>query len=220
MALPLLLEYTLHVDRYLAGILLAYGKWVYFIVFLVIFSETGLVIAPFLPGDSLLFAVGALAAVGPLNIWALLSILSLAAIIGDSLNYWVGNLLGPAVLRKEKLWFLRREYVQRTEEFYKKHGGKTILLARFVPIVRTFAPFMAGVGSMPYPEFLFYNVIGGLAWVGGFLFGGYFFGNIPFVRENFSLVILAIIAVSMLPMAVGLWKHRLQARKKNKPKRR
>ena len=197
----------LHLDHHLSVVISTYGAWTYLLLFLVVFCETGLVATPFLPGDSLLFAAGTFAALGALNPVKLLILLSVAAIIGDTVNYWVGHALGPRVFH-EKIPFLKKEYLDRTREFYDKHGNKTIVLARFVPIVRTFAPFVAGVGNMPYGRFITYNVVGGLAWTSLFILGGYYFGNIPVVRNNFSLVIMAIIGISVMPMVLEIWRQR------------
>lgn len=191
----------LHLDKHLSEILASYGGWTNLILFLIVFCETGLVVTPFLPGDSLLFAAGTFAALGALDPWVVFILLSLAAILGDTANYWLGKKIGPRAF-DGSLRFLKREHLRRTEEFYARHGRKTIILARFVPIVRTFAPFVAGIGTMHYGRFLTYNVVGGVLWVGVFVFGGYFFGNIPAVRKNFTLVILAIIALSVLPIAI------------------
>jgi membrane-associated protein len=196
------IDLFLHLDRHLAAIIGQYGTWTYAILVLIVFCETGLVVTPFLPGDSLLFAAGSLAALGAgLDPLLLFLLLSAAAIAGDTVNYWVGDWLGQGVT-EGRYRFIRQDYLHRTHRFYEKHGGKTILLARFIPIIRTFAPFVAGVGTMTYPRFLAYNVIGGVAWVGLFVWAGYFFGNLPVVKENFSMVILAIIALSVLPIAV------------------
>jgi len=196
------IDLFLHLDRHLAAIIGQYGTWTYAILVLIVFCETGLVVTPFLPGDSLLFAAGSLAALGAgLDPLPLFLLLSAAAIAGDTVNYWVGDWLGQGVT-EGRYRFIRQDYLHRTHRFYEKHGGKTILLARFIPIIRTFAPFVAGVGTMTYPRFLAYNVIGGVAWVGLFVWAGYFFGNLPAVKENFSMVILAIIALSVLPIAV------------------
>jgi membrane-associated protein len=196
-----LVGYILHLEVHLAQLAREYGAWVYAILFAIIFLETGVVVTPFLPGDSLLFAAGALAAFPDgLNVWVLWVLLATAAILGDSVNYWIGHKIGPRAFTG-KVRFLKQEHLERTERFYEKHGGKTIVLARFVPIVRTFAPFVAGVGTMEYRRFLAYNVGGGIFWTGLFLFAGYFFGNIPVVKENFSLVIVAIILLSVLPIA-------------------
>ena len=191
----------LHLDRHLGEMLETYGAWTYAILFVVVFLETGLVATPFLPGDSLLFAAGAFAAIGSLDLPILLVLLSVAAIAGDSLNYWIGRRVGPRVFTDRVRW-LKREHLLRTQEFYERHGGKTIVIARFVPIVRTFAPFVAGIGTMPYRRFFAYNVIGGLLWVGLLVPAGYFFGNLPVVRDNFSIVVLAIIGVSLLPLVI------------------
>jgi len=197
----------LHLDKHLAEVIAQYGVWTYFILFAVIFLETGVVATPFLPGDSLLFAAGTFAALGSLDVGLLMLLLSIAAILGDTLNYWIGRKVGPRVFN-EKVRFLRREHLDRTRVFYERHGGKTIIIARFVPIVRTFAPFVAGVGTMQYGRFLAYNVVGGIVWVVLFVLGGYLFGNIPVVKENFTIVILAIIVVSLLPLVVEWVRHR------------
>ncbi len=196
------LDLFLHLDTHLNTITNEYGLLTYFLLFFIVFCETGLVVTPFLPGDSLIFATGALAASGSLNLTTLLIILCIAAITGDTVNYEIGHLLRNKVADHENMRFIKREHLDRTHEFFEKHGVKTIIIARFVPIIRTFAPFVAGVGTMPYPTFISYNVIGGVGWVTLFLFGGYFFGNLPFVKENFSLVIIGIIIVSLIPGAV------------------
>ncbi|MDD5687568.1 MAG: DedA family protein [Elusimicrobia bacterium] len=190
----------LHLDKYLVLLIENYGMWVYLILFLIVFCETGLVVTPFLPGDSLIFVVGTLAAAGSLNIIPLFIFIVIAAILGDTVNYWIGNFLGPETIQKKKMRFIKKEYIERTEKFYAKYGGKTIILARFVPIIRTFAPFMAGVGTMTYSKFILYNITGGIAWVSLFMFGGYFFGNIPRVKENFTIVIFMIILISIIPI--------------------
>ena len=174
--------------------------------------ETGVVVTPFLPGDSLLFAAGSFAALGSLNVFALFILLTLAAILGDTLNYWVGHFIGPRAFSGNSR-FLKKEYMDRTHEFYEKHGGKTIILARFIPIIRTFAPFVAGIGAMDYPRFFFYNVIGAVLWVSIFTFGGYFFGNLPFVRDNFTIVILVIILISVLPGVFEFVREKFKSRK-------
>ncbi len=197
--LPQLLDFILHVDHHLDQIIRDYGGWTYLLLFGVIFCETGLVVTPFLPGDSLLFAVGAFAARGSLDLISCLTLLAAAGILGDSVNYWIGGAVGPAVFHRTDSRLLNRKHLERTHAFYEKYGGKTIVIARFVPIVRTFAPFVAGIGCMSYPRFLAYNVIGGLAWVGFFVLGGYYFGNLDIVRRNFSLVLLAIIVLSIMP---------------------
>ena len=194
-----LIDLFLHLDKHLGGILQTYGTWTYGILFVVIFLETGLVATPFLPGDSLLFAAGAFAALGALDVKVLLILLAAAAILGDTANYWIGRKVGPRVFKEDVRW-LKREYLERSHRFYEKHGGKTIVLARFIPIIRTFAPFVAGIGTMSYPRFLAYNVFGGCLWVALFVLSGYFFGNLPVVREHFSLVILAIIVLSVMPL--------------------
>ena len=196
-----LADLFLHLDRHLSEVIAQYGTWTYLILFLIIFCETGLVVTPFLPGDSLLFVSGTFAALGALDVRILAFLLFVAAVAGDTVNYWVGASIGPRAFTGE-VRHLRREYLDRTHAFFVKHGGKTIILARFVPIIRTFAPFVAGIGMMRYPRFLTYNVVGAALWVGLFVSGGYFFGNIPVVRENFALVILAIIALSILPITV------------------
>jgi membrane-associated protein len=196
-----LVDFFLHLDRHLSRVIAEYGTWTYFILFAIVFCETGLVLTPFLPGDSLLFAAGTFAALGSLDVWLLCLLLTAAAIIGDTVNYWVGAWIGPRAF-SGNVRFLRREHLERTRRFYERHGGKTIILARFVPIIRTFAPFVAGVGSMSYPRFLTYNVVGAVLWVGLFVVGGYLFGNLPTVRENFTYVIFAIIALSVMPIAV------------------
>jgi membrane-associated protein len=201
----------LHLDRHLSDLIARFGGWTYAILFLIVFCETGLVVTPFLPGDSLLFAAGAFAGLGDLNPWLLFLLLTVAAIIGDTLNYWIGSWIGPRAF-SGTIRFLKREHLEKTQAFYNRHGGKTIILARFIPIVRTFAPFVAGVGTMNYPRFLAYNVVGAISWVGLFVLGGYLFGNLPAVRENFTLVIMGIIAVSVLPMAIEWIKARKGAR--------
>jgi membrane-associated protein len=197
----------IHLDKYLETIINQYGTWTYLILFAIIFMETGLVVTPFLPGDSLLFAAGALATIGDLNIAFLFALLAGAAVLGDTVNYWIGHYIGPRAF-SGNIRFLKKEYLDRTHAFYEKHGGKTIILARFIPIIRTFAPFVAGIGAMTYPKFIAYNVIGGVVWVALFLFGGYFFGRLEFVEQNFSLVVLAIIFISVLPAVFEIWKER------------
>ncbi len=199
----------LHLDEHLANIISQYGTWTYAILFIVIFLETGVVVTPFLPGDSLLFAAGTFAALGSMNVYVLSGLLIVAAILGDTVNYSIGHYLGE---RAYKIKFLKKEYFDRTHAFFEKHGGKTIFLARFVPIVRTFAPFVAGIGKMSYGYFITYNFVGGIVWVVVFTFAGYFFGNIPFVRKNFEYVIIAIILVSLLPMVVEWWKARRESK--------
>jgi membrane-associated protein len=195
------IDLFLHLDKHLSEMIAQFGAWTYVILFLIIFTETGLVIMPLLPGDSLLFAAGAFAGLGDLNPWILFVSLTIAAIIGDTVNYWIGSWIGPRAF-SGNVRFLKRAYLEKTQAFYVRHGGKTIIMARFVPIVRTFAPFVAGVGTMEYSRFLAYNVVGAVLWVGLFVLGGYFFGNLPAVQENFTLVILGIIAVSVAPMVI------------------
>jgi membrane-associated protein len=209
-----LIDFFLHLDRHLAEIIAAYGTWTYVILFAIVFLETGLVVTPLLPGDSLLFAAGAFAALGALELWPLVLLLCVAAILGDTVNYGIGNYLGPKVFHYPRSRFFNPEHLKKTHEFFEKYGGKTIIIARFVPIIRTFAPFVAGIGSMTYGRFLSYNVIGGILWVFVCVLGGYFFGNLPFVKQNFSLVILAIIVVSVLPAVVEFVKHRREAARK------
>ena len=199
--LQTLIDIFLHIDSYLDEIIRTYGVWTYALLFLIIFMETGLVVTPFLPGDSLLFAAGTFAAIGSLNVWLLWFLLFIAAVIGDSVNYWVGSKVGPRAF-EGNVRFLKKEYLDQTQEFYDKHGGKTIILARFVPIVRTFAPFVAGVGTMNYRYFITYNVLGAFLWTGIFIGLGYFFGNIPFVQKNFEYVVIAIIFISIVPMVI------------------
>jgi membrane-associated protein len=201
------IDLFLHLDEHLTNVFAQYGVWTYALLFLIVFLETGVVVTPFLPGDSLLFAAGALSASGSLNPVLLFVLLTIAAIIGDSVNYAIGRRIGPRVFRENVRW-LKREHLERTQRFYEKHGGKTIVLARFIPIVRTFAPFVAGVGTMSYSRFAFYNVVGGIAWTAIFGFGGFFFGNLPVVRDHFEFVILGIIAVSVLPVIWELAKKR------------
>lgn len=208
-----LIDFVLHLDEYLNVIIANYGSWTYGILFFVIFLETGFVVTPFLPGDSLLFAAGTFAALGSLNPVVLFILLSAAAVIGDTVNYSIGSFIGPRAFSGD-IKFLKQEHLDRTHEFYEKHGGKTIILARFIPIIRTFAPFVAGVGSMTYGHFILYNVVGGITWVAIFIFGGYFFGNLPLVRNNFELVIITIIVISLLPPVFEYLKSRRESRQK------
>ena len=195
-----LLDYFLHLDTHLTELVSQYGLLTYGILFLIIFAETGFVVTPFLPGDSLLFAAGAIAALGSLNIGFMVLLLITAAILGDTINYWIGHFFGRKIVDNPKIPLINQDHIDKTEKFYKKHGGKTIILARFIPIIRTFAPFVAGVGSMDYKKFINYNVVGGIVWVLLFSLAGYFFGNMKFVQENFHYVIVVIIFISILPM--------------------
>jgi len=201
-------DFFIHLDRYLASIIGFFGCWTYFIFFLIIFCETGLVVTPFLPGDSLLFGLGTFAAMGALQIEWLLFLLAIAAVAGNMVNYAIGKFVGPKVFHKENARFLNKEYLDRTHGFYEKHGGKTIVIARFIPIIRTFAPFVAGIGKMSYSRFSIYNIVGSIAWVVLFICGGYYFGNLPAVRRNFTMVVFAIIAISVLPMVIGYVRSR------------
>jgi membrane-associated protein len=205
--LQTLIDFVLHVDDHLTAIITQYGGWTYAILFLIIFCETGLVVTPFLPGDSLLFAAGALTAQGALDIIPLYVLLLIAAVGGDQLNYWIGSKVGPHAF-SGRFRFLKREHLERTEHFFQRYGGKTIVIARFIPIVRTYAPFVAGAGSMEYSRFIAFNVMGGILWITLFLLGGFFFGNIPVVEQNFGLVVIGIIIVSVLPPIIEYINHR------------
>jgi membrane-associated protein len=202
------IDIFIHLDLHLIWLIQHFGVWVYLIVFIIVFCETGLVVTPFLPGDSLLFGLGALAAIGDLNVAWLLVLLSSAAIAGDTVNYFIGKYVGPRVFHQDTSRFFKREYLERTHQFYEKYGGKTIVIARFVPIIRTFAPFVAGIGAMTYHKFIIYNVLGGIAWVAAFIFGGYYFGNLPVVKNNFTLVIMAIIIISVMPGVIEYFRQR------------
>ena len=195
-------DFFIHLDKYLSTMIQNFGPWSYFIIFLVIFCETGLVVTPILPGDSLLFGLGTFAALGALDIKWLLILLSIAAVAGNMVNYTIGYFVGPKIFHRENVRFLNKAYLDRTYRFYEKHGGKTIVIARFIPIIRTFAPFVAGIGKMTYPRFFFYNVIGSVSWIAIFILGGYYFGNLPTVKNNFTLVIFTIIIISMLPVVI------------------
>jgi membrane-associated protein len=215
------IDFFLHLDVHLSKIITDYGVWAYLILFLIIFVETGLVVMPFLPGDSLLFAAGAFAAPqlaangellpAPFNVFYLMGLLFVAAFLGDTLNYYIGDYFGPKVFRRDYR-FLKKEHLLKTQNFYQKHGAKTIIFARFIPIIRTFAPFVAGVGSMKYSKFMAYNIIGGFLWVTLFIGAGYFFGNIPAVKKNFTLAIFAIILISVMPPLYEFIKHKLSSR--------
>jgi membrane-associated protein len=197
-----LIDFILHIDIHLKDLCTDYGTWVYLILFIIIFCETGLVVTPLLPGDSLLFAVGSMAAIGALDVRLATLLISGAAILGDTVNYSIGHFVGPKVFHDDHARFLNKEYLRRTHAFYEKHGGKTIVIARFLPIIRTFAPFVAGIGSMTYPRFLFYNVFGGVLWTLTFIFAGYWFGSIPFIKNNFSMVIMALVIIPGIPALV------------------
>ncbi len=211
-AITHLIDFVMHIDTHLDLMIQQYGLLIYLLLFVIVFCETGFVVTPFLPGDSLLFAVGAFAARGSLALGVALLVLAAAAILGDTANYWIGAVVGPAVFHKENVRFLNKKHLQRTHEFYERYGGKTIVIARFVPIVRTFAPFVAGIGRMTYGRFLSYNVVGGLAWVLGFVMAGFWFGNIPVVRRNFTFVIFAIIVISVMPAVVEVIRQRARSR--------
>lgn len=204
-----LVDFIIHIDRHLAEIIASYGLWTYGVLFLIIFAETGLVVMPLLPGDSLLFAAGAFCAKAEtgLNVHLMALLLFLAAFLGDTLNYWVGRKVGPAVFKREDSIWLRKKHLDRAQTFFEKYGGRAVILARFVPIVRTFVPFIAGVGSMTYPRFMAYNLIGGFVWIYFFTYAGFMFGNQPFVQQNFKLVILAIIILSVLPIVVEFYRE-------------
>ena len=206
-----LIDFIIHIDKHLLDIVQHYQTWTYLILFLIIFCETGLVVTPFLPGDSLLFAAGALAAQpnSGLSLLQLLIVLIIAAFAGDTLNYHIGKFIGPKVFEKNYR-LLKKSYLEKTQNFFELHGGKTIIFARFIPIIRTFAPFIAGVGTMSYSKFISFNIVGGVLWVSGFLIVGYFFGNLPAVKENFTFVIFGIILISVLPVLIGLVKGRLK----------
>ena len=211
-----IIDLILHMDKYLGQIIQEYGTWTYLILFMVIFMETGFVVTPFLPGDSLLFAAGTFAGMGYLNIGILFALMAIAAIAGDTVNYWIGHKVGPRAF-SGNVRYLKKEYLDRTHAFYEKHGGKTIIIARFIPIIRTFAPFVAGVGAMTYGRFISFNVIGGLAWVALFTLGGYFFGNLPFVQDNFSIVIIAIILISVMPAVIEFLRSRRRPKQEPQP---
>jgi len=205
------IDIFIHLDKHLSMIIQEYGTVTYLILILIIFCETGLVVTPFLPGDSLLFAAGTFAALGALNVGWLFGLLVAAAMAGNTTNYWIGYFVGPRIFHKENVRFLNKKHLDRTHQFYEKYGGKTIIMARFVPVVRTFAPFVAGIGRMTYARFISYDICGGTAWVGICVFAGYFFGNIPIIKQNFSLVILTIIFISILPGLIEFLRHRKRA---------
>ncbi len=208
-----LIDFVLHLDRHLGEIIASYGLLTYAILFAIIFCETGLVVLPFLPGDSLLFACGTFAALGALDPVVIILLLSFAGILGDTVNYWIGHRVGPKVFQQESSRFFKKEHLERTHAFYERYGGKTIVIARFVPIIRTFAPFVAGIGAMTYWRFIVYNITGGIAWVLSFTLLGYFFGNLPVVKRNFSLVILVIIVISVMPGIIEFLRERSRLRR-------
>lgn len=204
-----LLDFILHVDQHLVEFVTNYGVWIYAILFMIIFVETGLVVMPFLPGDSLLFAAGALASTGAMDPWILAGLLFVAAVLGDTLNYHIGKYIGPRVFETQSRW-INKEYLYKTQAFFKKHGGKTIIFARFIPFARTFAPFIAGVSQMHYKTFLSYNVIGAFFWIGSFIFLGYKFGTLPVIKDNFTYVIFAIIIISILPAVITFIREKMK----------
>lgn len=205
-------DLVLHLDKHLAVLIQQYGAWIYGILFLIIFCETGLVVTPFLPGDSLLFVAGTMAAVGAMDVHALFALLVVAAFSGDNTNYWIGRYLGPRVFKRERSRFLNPAHIHKTQRFYEKHGGKMLVFARFLPILRTFAPFVAGIGRMHYPRFIFYSFCGGVFWIGFFVYGGYYFGNIPFIKNNLTAFILGIIVLSISPGIVAYFRQRGKAK--------
>lgn len=209
--LTFLLDFILHIDRHLAELVVAYGPWIYFILFLIVFCETGLVVTPFLPGDSLLFVAGAIAAMGNMDVHVMVGTLIAAAVLGDTLNYHIGKFFGLKLFANPDSKIFRHEHLEKTRGFYERHGGKTIIIARFVPIVRTFAPFVAGLGEMRYGQFIRYNVIGAIAWVASFSYAGYFFGNLPVIKQNLSLLIVAIVFVSFLPGVIEFLRQKRAA---------
>ncbi|QLI80119.1 DedA family protein [Chitinibacter fontanus] len=203
------IDIFLHLDIYLAQLVQNYGVWIYAILFAVIFCETGLIVTPFLPGDSLLFVAGAVAALGGMDPWLLAATLASAAILGDSTNYLIGRTLGEKLFKNPNSKIFRRDYLERTHAFYDKHGGKTVTLARFIPIVRTFAPFVAGVGKMPYSRFIAFSILGTILWVGGLVTLGYFFGNVEFIKKNLSVMVIGIVAISFLPVFMEFIRHKM-----------
>ena len=206
-----LVDVILHLDRHLQWLVQNYGVWIYAILFLIIYCETGLVVTPFLPGDSLLFVAGTLAAAGDMYIHTLFAVLAAASFSGDNTNYWIGRFLGPRVFTREKSWVFNPAHLERTRRFYEKHGGKTVTIARFVPIIRTFAPFVAGIGRMAYGRFLFYSFAGSVLWISSLTYAGYYFGNIPMVKQNLALVIVGIVILSIMPGVVEYLKHRARS---------
>lgn len=210
-----LIDFVLHIDQHLQFIVAHYGIWIYAILFLLIFCETGLVVTPFLPGDSLLFAAGSIAAVGEMNVHLMVALLLIAAIVGDAVNFALGKYFGQRLFANPQSKIFKQIYLHKTQEFYQKHGGKTIIIARFMPIVRTFAPFVAGMGHMHYGHFIRYNCIGAVIWVVLFSYAGYFFGNLPIIKQNLSLALIIIIAISLLPAVIEILRHKLSAHKNN-----
>ena len=212
-----LIEFVLHIDKHLFDLCVIYGMWIYGILFLIVFCETGLVVIPFLPGDSLLFAVGSLAAIGAMRVEYAIPMLMVAALAGDNTNYWIGRKVGPKVFSQEKSRLFNKDYLDRTHRFYDKYGRATVILARFLPIIRTFSPFVAGIGRMTYRIFLFFSVIGAILWVNLFVLTGYFFGNVPIIKQNFSLVIVALLLIPGIPAAIEFVRHFVQRSKKRNP---
>jgi len=206
--IELFINLVLHLDTHIGAFFRTYGIWAYVILFVVIFCETGLVVTPFLPGDSLLFAIGALASRHMIDLKLMVLLLTIAAITGDQLNYWIGRNVGHLLIHAKDRWFFKKAYIQRTHNFYETYGGKTLILARFIPIIRTFAPFVAGLGMMKYPKFCFFSICGGAFWISSLIFAGFLFGNIPLIRQNFTAVVLGIIFVSLLPAIIGFIRHR------------
>jgi len=202
--------FCMHLDVYLKSIIQTYGTFTYVILFIVVFCETGLVVTPFLPGDSLLFAAGTFAAQGAFDLALLCALLVIAPFFGDNLNYWIGRSIGPKIFHKENVRFLNKKHLEKTHQFYDKHGPKTVIIARFIPIIRTFAPFVAGIGRMPYFRFIGFSFLGSILWVGVFVMGGYFFGNLPVVKNNFTIVIFAIILISIMPGIIEYIRHKLK----------
>lgn len=211
--ITVLIDFIVHIDQHLQFIVTQYGVWIYAILFLLIFCETGLVVTPFLPGDSLLFAAGSIAAVGDMNVHLLVILSLIAAIIGDGVNFLLGNYFGERLFSNPQSKIFKQIYLHKTQKFYEKHGGKTIIIARFIPIVRTFAPFVAGMGHMHYVHFIRYNCIGAVIWVVLFSYAGYFFGNLPFIKQNLSLALMIIIAISLLPAVIEILRHKIGAHK-------
>jgi membrane-associated protein len=202
----------LHIDVHLKTVIDQFGAWTYLILFTVVFCETGLVVTPFLPGDSLLFAAGSFGALAALDVRAVIAVLCAAAILGDNCNYWIGRFVGPKVFTRDDVWYLNKKHLERTRRFFERHGGKAVIIARFAPILRTFSPFVAGIGRMHYPRFLAFSVGGTLLWVNTFVLGGFYFGGLPIVKENFTMVILAIIVISLIPAVVGAVRAKLEER--------